>query len=423
MTFLTRLLVALALVLGIAGTAAANPRYAGFVIDARTGKVLYAENADARRYPASLTKMMTLYLAFEALDAGRMRETTRIAVSRRAAAEPPSKIGLKAGSTITVRDAMLALVTKSANDAATALGEHLGGSEAGFARMATEKARALGMRNTTFRNAHGLPNPRQVTTARDMAILGIALREHFPQRYAIFQTRSFSFGKQVFGNHNRLLQQVKGVDGIKTGYINASGFNLVTSARSGNRSIVAVVMGGNTAASRDAHMRDLIARYMPKASTRGGGGLVAKRGVSPVVTSSIAPEIRQAPVPTLRAEQTVQSASLGMLPVPEPRGAQAEVAALAQAADQSETFQEAAGGWTIQIAATPGRDDALSILERARSRVPGPLRDAAPLVVEYRTGGQTVYRARFAGFSGKDSAWQACGALKKHGFNCWASEG
>lgn len=433
---LLSLILAFALLSAFAVRVEANPRYAGFVMDARTGKVLYAENADARRYPASLTKMMTLYLAFEALEAGRIKETSRIPVSRKAASEPPSKIGLKAGSTITVKEAMLALVTKSANDAATALGEYLGGSEAGFAAMATAKARALGMRSTAFRNAHGLPNPGQYTTARDMALLGVALREHFPRRYSIFQTRSFAYGRNVFGNHNRLLNQVRGVDGIKTGFINASGFNLVTSVNHNGRLLVAVVMGGATAAGRDAHMRDLVARYLPKAATRGAGGLIAKGRPSspPVVVTAAAPDVARPetariPVPQVRASEPMAVASLGMLPVPAPRGAQAEVAALAAvpippaALPGSEGERQVAGGWTIQIAAVPGRNEALDLLHRVRSKVAGPLRSAEPLVLAYDADGQTVYRARFSGFSGKDSAWAACGAVKKQGFNCWASEG
>lgn len=423
--FFARFMLALALLSGLAGVAEANPRYAGFVMDARTGKVLYAENADAPRYPASLTKMMTLYLTFEALDAGRIHESSRIPVSRNAASEPPSKIGLRAGSTITVKQAMLALVTKSANDAATALGEFLGGSEAGFARMATAKAHALGMRNTTFRNANGLPDARQKTTARDMAILGVALREHFPKHYSIFSTRSFAYGKSVFGNHNRLLRQVKGVDGIKTGFTNASGFNLVTSVRDRGRLLVAVVMGGTSSASRDAHMRELVARYLPKASTRGKGNLVRRPGNTAIVTASIQAKSRDVPVPVLRAARPATSASAtAMMPVPEPRASEVEVASLAAMGDASVPVSvEAAAGWTIQIGAVPAKADALDLLRRVRSQVSGPLDGAEPLVVQFEKGGQLFYRARFGGFDGKESAWAACGAVKKQGFGCWASEG
>jgi len=223
--------------------ASAAPTYAGIVVDAKTGKVLYSENADSLRYPASLTKMMTLYLTFEALESGKISLSSRVPVSANAAAEPPSKLGVGAGRSVTVEQAILALVTRSANDIATALGEYLGGSEARFAKMMTAKARSLGMSKTTYRNANGLPNTAQMTTARDQARLGIALRQHFPQYYGYFSTRSFKFGKQVIGNHNRLLGAVRGVDGIKTGYTRAAGFNLVTSVQADGRSLVGVVIG------------------------------------------------------------------------------------------------------------------------------------------------------------------------------------
>ena len=263
---------------GAAGSPAhANSKYAAIVVDANTGKTLFSSSADAARYPASLTKMMTLYLTFEALQSGKLKTSSKIAFSKNAAGEPPTKLGVKAGGSVTVETAILSLVTKSANDSATALAEKLGGSEAGFARLMTAKARQLGMTGTIFRNAHGLPNAAQHSTARDMATLGIALREHFPQYYSYFSTRSFKYGKQRLANHNRLLGRVKGVDGIKTGYTRASGFNLVSSVSDGNRRIVAVVMGGQSAKSRDNHMAELIRTWLPKASAkRGGGDLVAK---------------------------------------------------------------------------------------------------------------------------------------------------
>ncbi len=271
------LVVSLAASLTTISTAAAA-QYAGIVVDAKTGKVLYSEDADSLRYPASLTKMMTLYLTFEALEAGKISTSTPVPFSKRASAEPPSKLGVRSGKSITVEQAILALVTRSANDAATALGELLGGSEDRFGRIMTNKARALGMTRTTYRNAHGLPNNAQMTTARDQARLGIALRQHFPQYYSYFSTRSFRFGKQTIGNHNRLLGNVRGVDGIKTGYTRAAGFNLVTSAQAEGRSIVGVVLGGKSGGARDAQMRALVAKYLPAASRRGGGDLIAANG-------------------------------------------------------------------------------------------------------------------------------------------------
>ena len=252
-------------------------KYAAIVVDANTGKTLFSANAEQPRYPASLTKMMTLYLTFEALADGQDQEVARRCRSpQHAAAQPPTKLGVKAGGSVTVETIIYSLVTKSANDSAAAIAEYLGGSEDGFARMMTAKARKLGMTGTVFRNAVGPARPGQHSTARDMAILGIALREHFPQYYAYFSTRSFTYGRQRMANHNRLLGRVKGVDGIKTGYTRASGFNLVSSVGDGNRRIVAVVMGGQTGRARDNHMAELIKNYLPKASGRGGGDLIAK---------------------------------------------------------------------------------------------------------------------------------------------------
>jgi len=253
-------------VVALLGTPAhANPKYAGFVYDVNAEKVLYAENADKKRYPASLTKIMTLYIVFEELAAGRLTFSTPMGVSAYAAARPPSKIGFKPGATIEVRDAIKALVTKSANDVAVVVAEHIGGSQKAFARRMTKTARRLGMKSTTFRNPHGLPDPRQFTTARDMATLGIAIQRDFPQYYGVFQTRVFEYRNRRYGNHNKLLGRVTGVDGIKTGYIRASGFNLVTSVRRDGRHIVATVMGGRTGNSRNKHMKSLIERTLPKA--------------------------------------------------------------------------------------------------------------------------------------------------------------
>lgn len=253
---------------GLSEAAFANSKYAGIVVDANTGKWLYAEHAESYRYPASLTKMMTLYLMFEALERGKLTKKTRIRFSRYAASRPPSKLGLKAGQTLSAQQAIYALVTKSANDVATAVAEHLAGSEAKFARIMTKRARQLGMEKTVFKNASGLTAKGQHTTARDMARLGIALREHYPHYYKYFSTRVYRFGKRKFPNHNRLLGKVRGMDGIKTGYTRLSGYNLVSSVRTNDRSVVAVVMGGKSGKSRNAQMARLINRYTRKATRR-----------------------------------------------------------------------------------------------------------------------------------------------------------
>ena len=247
-----------------------NPPYAAIVVDAKTGAVLHQSTPDGARHPASLTKIMTLYMLFEQLEAGKIALDTQMPVSEEAASQAPTKLGLRPGSTLMVDDAIKGLVTKSANDAAVVIAEQLGGSEEEFARIMTRKARAIGMQNTVYRNASGLPNDQQITTARDQALLGIAVQQRFPKYYKYFSISSFVYHGKGIRNHNKLLGKVEGVDGIKTGYTNASGFNLVTSVKRGYRHVVAVVLGGRSGASRDARMRDLISSYIADASAKPG---------------------------------------------------------------------------------------------------------------------------------------------------------
>ena len=233
-------------------------KYASIVIDADTQEVLHARYADEPRYPASLTKAMTLYMVFDALKAGELKLGESLPVSSHAAAQPPSNLRLSAGDTITVESAVYALVTKSANDVAAVVAERLGGSESRFATLMTTKAKSLGMYNTTFRNASGLPDTQQTSTARDMAILAEHLLDDHGEYYFYFSTMDFKWGGTSYGNHNNLLGEVAGVDGIKTGYTRASGFNLMASAKRDNRRVIAVMFGGSTSKSRDAHVTDLI---------------------------------------------------------------------------------------------------------------------------------------------------------------------
>ncbi|PZP53658.1 MAG: D-alanyl-D-alanine carboxypeptidase [Agrobacterium fabrum] len=451
-------------------TAQAEPKYAGIVIDAKTGKVLYGEDPDGLRYPASLTKMMTLYLTFEALNTGRISLDSKVPVSANAAKEPPSKLGVRAGGSITVEQAILALVTRSANDMATALGEYLGGSEDRFARMMTAKARALGMTRTTYRNANGLPNTAQMTTARDQARLGVALRQHFPQYYGYFNTRTFNFGKQVIGNHNRLVGTVKGVDGIKTGYTRAAGSNLATSAQLDGRSIVAVVLGGRSSAARDATMRKLVATYLPQASRGGNSNLIAQTRSAPVeepvAVAAAVPSVAVAataaglpnsgPVPQTRYEEAPVSAFAGSssnaavkameaatwqkgkdpivrAPVAPDRNlitnstkvdniVTASTAGSASAAPSVSPKAEAPqGGWVIQIGASPDENSARGLLQNAQEKGGAALRSAKPFTVAFSKDGSQIYRARFGGFDGQNAAVNACNALKKKGVSCWAS--
>lgn len=246
----------------------AAPRQASMAIDANSGTVLHNRSGDAACYPASLTKMMTLYMTFELIEQGRLNYATKIKMTPTAAAAPPSKLKLKPGDELTVLNAIKALITKSANDVAAALAEHIGGSEANFARMMTKRARELGMTSTVFKNASGLPNAEQKTTARDMLKLALHLQDHFPQHYKLFSTRTFTYRGRRYRNHNALLRRYRGADGIKTGYTRASGFNLVSSVRRDGKHVVAVVFGGKSARVRNAKMRSILNKALAKASRR-----------------------------------------------------------------------------------------------------------------------------------------------------------
>lgn len=246
-----------------------SPPYAAMVVDANTGRTLYAENEDSLRHPASITKVMTLYLLFEQIEKGRFRLDSPLKVSAWASRQAPSKLGLRPGDEIEVEDAIKALVTKSANDVAVTVAENIAGSESEFADQMTRKARQLGMTRTVYKNASGLPNPAQVTTARDLITLGRAIQDRFPRYYTYFSTRSFAYNGAVNRNHNRLLGKVEGMDGIKTGYTAASGFNLLTSVRTGGKHVIAVVLGGRSAAARDRQMVSLIDTYTDRAYAGG----------------------------------------------------------------------------------------------------------------------------------------------------------
>ncbi len=285
-----------------------SPPSAAIVVDANTGAVLYSEHGDSPRHPASLAKIMTLYLLFERMEAGKVSPQTELPVSAHASVQPPSKLALKPGETITVESAIRALVTKSANDVAVVVAEAIGGSEDEFARMMTRKARELGMKSTTYYNASGLPNEDQITTARDQALLGRAIQERFPKYYRYFQTSSFAFRGRAMRNHNKLLGSVEGVDGIKTGYTNASGFNLVTSMKRGGRHVVAAVFGGRTGNSRDARMRELVGRYIQVASIEKTATVLAA-AKTPTAPEKVAGEPMQI-APSMQTAAAVQAVAL-----------------------------------------------------------------------------------------------------------------
>jgi D-alanyl-D-alanine carboxypeptidase len=296
--------------------------YADIVVDANSGAVLHATNPDARRHPASLTKIMTLYLLFEQLEAGKLKLDSALKVSAEASGQTPTKLGLKPGTTLTVEDAIKGMVTRSANDAAVVVAEAIAENESEFAKLMTRKAQALGMKSTVYKNASGLPDDNQVTTARDQSILGRAVQERFPRYYKYFSIRSFTFRGQAITNHNRLLGKVEGVDGIKTGYINASGFNLVTSVHRGNRYLVAVVMGGGSGASRDARMRELITEKIAQASTKRTAPMVAEATASePIVAAKAEP--KPEPMVVAKAEPKPEPMALAKVEQkPEPKVAE-----------------------------------------------------------------------------------------------------
>ena len=440
--------------LAAAGEAVAA-KYAAIVIDANTGKTLHSSSADAPRYPASLTKMMTLYLTFEALQAGKISKKTQIPFSAQAATKPPTKLGVKAGKSVSVETIIYSLVTKSANDSAAAIAEYLGGSEQGFARLMTAKAKRLGMTGTVFRNASGLPDTSQHSTARDMALLGVALREHFPQYYGYFSTKSFAYGRQRMANHNKLLGRIKGVDGIKTGYTRASGFNLVSSVSDGNRRIVAVVMGGQSGAARDRQVAALIKEYLPRASSKRGGQLVAKSGNAPVVAEAsgdsplkalakvILPK-KKVPMPdTKPADEVVVAAAEEPAPValvtppkkkktlaeplPERFASETIEQGYAEEAprpkldvDPVKTASVAPSGWAVQVGSSPSENEAKAALSRTHQQAGRILGGASPYTVTFDKDGTTYYRARFGGFETKTAAWNACNALKKKKIACYA---
>jgi len=324
-------------------------RPAAIVVDAKTGQTLYQQAADDPRYPASITKVMTLYILFQELSAGRLKLNSLLTVSPYAAAASPTKLGLRAGSKIRVDDAIKAIVTISANDMARTIGENISGSEPAFARRMTATARALGMSHTTYVNASGLPDPRQRTTVRDQAILATAVYQHFPQYYDYFQTRKFQYGRRVYGNHDYVLGFM-GVDGLKTGYINAAGYNLMTASRADNRHLVVIGFGYNTGGQRDAAVRSLVQKYLPKA--RQGQYMasaviqipgrhevkpdimLASADAGDTATASANPSVKPMPVPNFRADQQPMPEPVAYAPEPAVRSDDApQVASLDTATD------------------------------------------------------------------------------------------
>ena len=286
-----------------------SPPFSSIIVDANSGATLTASNPDASRHPASLTKIMTLYLLFERLENGKMTLDTQMPVSEHASEQAPTKLGLRPGQSIRVEDAIKGIVTRSANDAAVVIAEAIGGDEEDFCKMMTRKARAIGMTKTVYVNASGLPDDAQVTTARDQSILGRAIQDRFPRYYRYFSTEAFNYHGQSIRNHNHLLGSVEGVDGIKTGYTRASGFNLVTSIRRGNRHLIGVVMGGHSGGSRDAIMRNLLAENMDKAATRRTVAAITERNPADANADVAEAEAESRPTQTIQVEGAIQAVS------------------------------------------------------------------------------------------------------------------
>jgi D-alanyl-D-alanine carboxypeptidase len=435
----TGVLVAAALLAAPAGRALARTQSA-ILLDYDTGQVLQAESPDAVTYPASLTKMMTLYLLFDALDAGRVTLDSRFVVSPRAASMPPTKLGLRAGSTIRVEDAIMALVTRSANDIACAIAENLAGSEDGFADLMTARARQFGMSRTTFHNASGLPDPEQQTTARDISMLATHLISDHPSYYHYFSRESFAFGRRRIGNHNHLLGVYAGMDGIKTGYTTASGFNLAASAVRGGHRLVAVVMGGASAPTRDARMVSLLNR---------GFDDLAHGRVRPTAPGDGLPELRDAayaPAPGApqALAQTMAQLAAPVAPTmsaPAPDRALAAVAAqkaadAAEAQGDEETDEPAppsrragrhhlkvvrlpktGATYGIQLGSFGDAQSARRAAQQALRQAPVALRGTLVNVRAVKQHRRLVYRVQLVG-TARGDAQGACRELRRHHQAC-----
>ena len=451
----TLIILMVALAVGFAAPASANSKYAAYVIHAESGDVLFNRYSTSRRYPASLTKMMTLYLLFEELEAGNITLATKLTVSKTAAGQPPSKLGVPSGSTIDVETAIKALVVKSANDVAVVVAEKISGSEWRFAQKMTAKARALGMSKTTFRNASGLPNSKQRTTARDMATLGQRVMQDFPQYWDYFAAKKFTWNGKTYASHNSLVKHFEGADGIKTGYTRSSGFNLVTSAERNGQRLIGVVLGGRSSRTRDRHMRDILTKGF--AAIKAKPTLIAalhRKKPSPRLKPTLlaALEAQQA-VPTIAENEALRSeilAAASLIPSAvetEISDAPDRLGVLIAAADTDDfnEFQRAkiasldigSGfigegdrqavnefSWSVQIGAYSSKALAQKELEEAafKGGLMGRARSVAPMA---RDDGVTLYRARITKLSEIEAA-TACTGLQDMDVQCFvvsASDG
>jgi D-alanyl-D-alanine carboxypeptidase len=437
------LVCALALSAFAVPEALARPQFSAVTVDARTGQILFQDQVDGLRHPASLTKMMTLYVLFQDLKSGRINRNTKFRVSARAAAMPPSKLHLVPGSSITADEAIKALVTKSANDVAATIAENLGGSEANFANRMTRVAHSIGMSRSTFRNASGLPNPQQYTTARDMATLGLRLMRDFPQYYPYFRITEFQFHGHTIRTHNRLVQHYPGTDGIKTGYIADAGYNLVTSTKRGDRRLVGVVLGARSSATRGRFMMQMFDKLFNQAQA--GNTIAALAGSSKGVIDPLAKkpraEIAQTSdvASTELASASAEAASGSIDTNALEEDAQDEVTtgsgpkvleanldaptkkasklpfAVVSAADQPATI--GAATWNIQIGSFTRKTQAEARIIKLRRNQLEALAGKEAFTDTVQNGNHIIYHARFSGFD-QMTAKLACLKITKLGSTC-----
>jgi D-alanyl-D-alanine carboxypeptidase len=395
--------------------AQALAKYAAIVINAANGRVLYENNADVRNYPASLTKMMTLYLLFDALESKKVSMGSQMKVSAHAAGQAPSKLGLRAGSSISVENAIKALVTKSANDVAVVIAEFLGGSESKFATLMTNRARALGMSRTTFRNASGLPDNGQMSTARDMATLSLALQNNHREYYHFFSLRSFSLNGQVYGTHNRVLLNYAGADGLKTGYIRASGFNLAASAKRDGVRLVGVVFGGKTSRWRDDHMMSLLDRGFSSASLSASASaaessappLPVAKPADATTSTFVAAPVPEAPVVPLSKPQSLSGLNLS---VPQ---------ALPEVSEGTSPLSVGLKrSWGVQVGAFSQIESARKQADTAAAMLRKKASAVQSVVTSVTSGRSLIYRSRVLGLSNETAARNACDDLRRKRLHC-----
>ena len=380
-----------------------SSKYAAIVVDAKTGEVLYAKRADAPRYPASITKVMTLYLTYEALSAGKIQLEDRVVFSPHAAAQSPTKLGIRAGDSVTVAEAIQAMTTLSANDAAVAMAEKLGGTEQRFAALMTLRAQELGMQTTNFANANGLPDSRNLSTARDIAILSRAVMRDYPQYYRYFSQTTFNFRGRNINNHNHLLNDVPGVDGLKTGFTNASGYNIAISGVRDNRRLIVVVLGGPTRIARDRNAEGLLLTGFDVMDRRARGEqiTVAQNVFEPPgMADRVQPSMQQGD--TDQGSKIVLASSL-----PPSRASSIQLVEPRSVAKLNKAPAKAGGQWTVQVGSFRNRSDARQQLALVTRKFSRHFDDARP-AAEKDDG---KYRARFSGFT-EQEARAACQALK-----------